>query len=146
MTRCFVVDASVIVKCLLPEEDSSYAIDLYADTSYELLAPDFLLLEVTNAVWKKIRYNHIRPENIVALLNEFKKNIAIQFFPFAEYIDRAFNIAQIIGHNSIYDCLYSALAEEQNCPLITADLAYISKISQSNLTQKSLTLTQIVTH
>lgn len=146
MTRRFVVDASVAVKCLLPEADSEQALCLYASPDYELIAPDFLLIEVTNAMWKKVKTQQINAEDALAVLHDFKNSFAIKFIPFLPYLDRAFHIAKDIGHNSIYDCIYSALSEEQNCQLITADVAYFEKLSKSDLSKNTLTLHQITIH
>ena len=146
MTKQLVVDASVIVKCLFPENDTSYALELFSNSTYELLAPDFLLLEISNAMWKKVKNSDIKIEDAISILNDFNSNLSIKLFPFSEYINRAFNIAFSIEHNSIYDCLYSALAEKQSCPLITADLAYISKLTKAGINHQTLTLTQITTH
>jgi len=48
----WVVDASVAVKWVVPEALSEHAERVLA-TDEELLAPDLLLVEAANALWKK---------------------------------------------------------------------------------------------
>lgn len=56
----WVVDASIAVKWVIPEVLSDRADRLRAGHD-EMLAPDLLLVEVTNALWKKTAGGEISP-------------------------------------------------------------------------------------
>jgi len=56
----YVVDASVVAKALLREADSAVAdalIESHRDGRCSLLAPEIIVAEVANALWKR---SHIR--------------------------------------------------------------------------------------
>jgi len=63
----FVVDASVAVKWLVLEEDSSAALGL-VDGGDELHAPRLLVAEVANAIWRKVRLGQVDPSAAGQLL------------------------------------------------------------------------------
>jgi len=51
-----VVDASVVLKWFLPEPDSAAAdllLEKFLNDEVELLAPDLMLVEAANALWKR---------------------------------------------------------------------------------------------
>ena len=53
-----VIDASVAVKWLLPEDGREEALrlqDLYQDEKIDLIAPSLLGVEVANVLWKRAR-------------------------------------------------------------------------------------------
>jgi predicted nucleic acid-binding protein len=56
--RTLVVDASVAVKWILPEEDTERALRLqesYQDEEIDLISPYLVVSEVANVVWKRQR-------------------------------------------------------------------------------------------
>ena len=57
----YVVDASVVLKWFLPEPDSAAAdflLEQFLNDEVELIAPDLILLETANALWKRVRLRH----------------------------------------------------------------------------------------
>jgi predicted nucleic acid-binding protein len=48
----YVVDASIVVKLYVPEAQSDRAIRFFSD-EHELIAPEFMLAEFGNVIWKK---------------------------------------------------------------------------------------------
>jgi predicted nucleic acid-binding protein len=56
----WVIDASVAVKWLIPEVLSEQA-DRIRDGDDDVLAPDLLLVEVANALWRKTVAREITP-------------------------------------------------------------------------------------
>jgi predicted nucleic acid-binding protein len=46
------------------------------------------------------------------------------------YVPRALTIARALGH-PIYDCVYLALAEAENKPLVTADARFLARLVDS---------------
>ena len=112
------VDASIVVKWYVSERDSEQARLLLAHR-LERYAPNLLLTEYANTIWKKARRNEIvEPQTYFQELSEIRKVITI--FSDADLIERASQIAVQIDH-PVYDCLYVACAEATGSTLITAD-------------------------
>jgi predicted nucleic acid-binding protein len=118
VTRQLVIDASVAIKWLIPEADSEFALAVL-EQGFSLAAPDLLLSEIGNVLWRKSRTGVFPPEAALRLLNEFQ-TLSIQLMPSARIAPIALGIAQRCDR-SYYDSLYLALAETLEAPLITAD-------------------------
>lgn len=116
----FVLDASVVIKWFSEEEYTDRALKLRDDFSkgdIELVVPDLILYEVSNA----LRYNPDFDETDVAdgVGTLFDIGISI-IVPNREVINSALNLAY--EHKiTVYDAYYVALAKEINFKLITAD-------------------------
>jgi predicted nucleic acid-binding protein len=70
--RRIVVDASVVVKWLLPEIHSEAAKRLLAD-ELQLWAPDLVWAEVGNVLWKRSRRGELPADVVTALLRDFRR-------------------------------------------------------------------------
>jgi predicted nucleic acid-binding protein len=114
-----VVDASVVIKWLVPEIHSEAAGRLL-DGERELWAPDLLWAEVGNVVWKKWRLGELPAPTAVALLADFRR-LPLSIHSSDPLFEAAWEIAQSLGR-TFYDSLYLALALGHGCPLVTADL------------------------
>jgi predicted nucleic acid-binding protein len=121
-----IVDASVAIKWLAPEERSDLADRLLLEG--ELAAPDLIFAELANAIWKK----RLRGE-IVAFPPSFDK-----FFQYFEVIEpcqnlavRATELAIDLGHPA-YDCFYLALAEQLGSQVVSADNRLAGKLAGTN--------------
>ena len=102
------VDASIVVKWFVAEPMCDEARLLLA-RRIDLHAPDLVLVEFANTIWKKARREEI--PDVKPYLKELAalpEIIALQ--PSSALIDRAARIALEIDH-PIYDCLYLATAE-----------------------------------
>ena len=123
----FVLDASVVIKWFSEEEYTDRALKLRDDFSkgnIELVVPDLILYEVSNA----LRYNPDFDETDVAdaVGTLFDVGISI-IVPNREVINSALNLAY--NHKiTVYDAYYVALAKEINFKLITADRKLYLKI------------------
>lgn len=113
-----VVDASIAVKWLVAEADSQEARQLLAPRIV-LYAPDFVLTEVANVIWKKARRNDIpSPQPYIEELANITDAVVLQ--PSTELVIKATALAVQIDH-PVYDCVYLACAEAWAAPLVTAD-------------------------
>ena len=84
-----------------------------------LHAPDFLLIEAANVLWKKARRKEIAdPQPYLEELSRLPDVVVL--CPSVDLVARASAIALEIAH-SVYDCLYLACAEVEGAPLVTAD-------------------------
>jgi predicted nucleic acid-binding protein len=114
----YVIDASVAVKWFFEEEHTDAA-ERILDDANRLHAPDFLLLEADNVVAKRLRRREIDRRTGNQIRRALRR-MPLQFHPFAPLLEPAFEIATITGRSQ-YDCLYVALAELIDAPVITAD-------------------------
>lgn len=113
-----VVDASVAVKWLLPEESSGDAVRWLA-AEYELMAPDLLWAELGNVLWKKCRRRELEARTAAALLRDFAR-MPLRLHAAERWAGAALELALRHGV-TVYDALYLALAAGHACRLVTAD-------------------------
>lgn len=122
------VDASIVVKWYISENRSDEARLLLAHR-IERHAPDFLLVEFANTVWKKARRGEIAdPRTYLDEIPELGN--AIDLRADRELTERAAGLAVAIDH-PVYDCLYFACAEATGSTLITADRKFSDKVAGS---------------
>jgi predicted nucleic acid-binding protein len=125
----YVIDASVVLKWFLAEEESEGAdalFDAFLRNRVELLAPDVLLLEVANALWKQTALlKFLRSEDAVSIFRDFT-TLPLNLQPSPPLAGRALELA-LKFHHPIYDTLYCALAIENDCEFVTADRVLVSK-------------------
>ncbi len=113
-----VVDASVAIKWFV-EEPLWERADALTRHPESLLAPEFLIAEVTNVAWKKVMRNEIDSGQAHEIATTIGRSIP-RFYSSAVLNDRALQIALALGH-PVYDCLYLACAELAGAVLVTAD-------------------------
>ncbi len=111
-----VVDANVAVKWVVDEPDSGPARSL-ADARLE--APDLLLVECANILWKKAGIGDLTRKEAAARLGVLL-HAPVTLTASRELLDAALELALEWRH-PVYDCLYVALAIRRNLPLVTAD-------------------------
>jgi predicted nucleic acid-binding protein len=114
----YVVDASVAAKWFFAEVHGEEALRLL-EPRHRLYAPDFLLVEFDNMVWKRVR----RGEIAAAEGREVRASlrlIPIQIHPAGPLLDSAYELA-VRTNCSIYDCLYVALAMRIEGQVVPAD-------------------------
>jgi len=114
----FIVDASVVAKWFIEEEHSEAALSVLREKN-RLHAPDFLFLEMDSIICKWVRRVVITTEEAMELRDALRQ-YPIQHHSFLSFLDSAFAIANQTGQ-SIYDCLYVALAALIKARMVTAD-------------------------
>lgn len=120
----FVVDASVAIKWFVPEPHHEQARSLLYHCGGQLAAPDFILSEVANILWKKNRRAEIPQDQALEALNDLFDYFDA-FSPFSALMTRALEFSIALNH-PVYDCIYLACAEQEEKPLITADQRLIN--------------------
>lgn len=126
----FVVDASVAIKWFLAEEHSQEADALLAGGE-ALHAPDLLLAECGNILWKRVNRGELTTNRAFAILDALQESpLAIK--PATPLLTEAFAIANRY-QRSFYDSLYLALAESMDAPLVTADLRLFNALQDTRL-------------
>ena len=125
----YVLDSCVGLKWIFLEADSDIARKLRDDFTngvIELLVPDIFPVEVAQAITRAERANRITPaegernmNNMLTLLPSVHDSLKL--IPRAYELSSKFRIG-------VYDCLYVALAEREQCELITADQRLITNL------------------
>jgi predicted nucleic acid-binding protein len=113
-----VVDASVLHKWFVKEEDSDEALALknaVVSGHLHIVAPDVVLLEIMNSLWYKGR----KGEEIVRALTFLRKSLYVLPME-AALAERTLQAASAYTL-SMYDAAYVGAADVVNCKLITAD-------------------------
>ena len=126
MRNVVVVDASIAIKWVLEEPDSDRADTLLAEWINKgklILAPDLLVYEITNALYRKVRKGEITLERAKEALTEISlTEIEFDFSSDFALSTRALELANYFSLPATYDSHYLALAEREGCELWTADL------------------------
>ena len=113
-----VVDASVAIRWSVRMDRSDRADELMI-SGETLIAPDLIIAEITNVVWKLITFEHRDAALTSFAVHEAEKAFD-ELIPSSELKDSALEIALALEHPA-YDCFYLALAEQRRCKLVTAD-------------------------
>ena len=128
-----VVDTSVAVKWVIPENgvgietDTSLALDLL---SYPLAAPDCILAEFANALFKKVQAKEIAKMQAKQSVEILPSIVA--FLPIQSFIGDALDLAFELQH-PVHDCLFLAMAIRQRIKLVTADLKFLKRCNDVSL-------------
>ena len=118
MASTCVLDASAVVRLILLDPAAAdWAQTL--ETIGLVLAPELMLTEVTNTLWKLHRANQLQGVDPHALLSQATELID-QIEPDRHLQVEALALAMHLNH-SVYDCLYLALARREAATLLTAD-------------------------
>ena len=121
------VDASVVIKWFVAESLCDEA-RLVLGRRVRLHAPELVLAELANTIWKKARRNEV-PDPGPYLAELATLPDVIDLCPIRHLAERAAQIAFELDH-PIYDCLYLACAEITDSDLITADKRFADKVSE----------------
>jgi predicted nucleic acid-binding protein len=119
----YVIDCSSAFPMYVAEPLTGKAVALrdgYLQTIHELLAPDFLTTEMSNALIVAERRGRIAKGDATRLFQQFLKQLPALHPAWPDLLPRAHAIAEATVA-SVYDCLYIALAERENCEMVTAD-------------------------
>src|SRR5262249_25159066 len=118
----YVIDTSVDIKTDVQEQDSGKAVQLrneYHRAVHELIAPDIFPTEMCNVLMMLERSGKIKPGDAHLFFGQFLSELP-PLFPAVPLLPRALEIAKQF-RQTVYDCLYIALAEREGCELVTAD-------------------------
>lgn len=127
-----VVDSSVVAKWFFPEKLQQQALNLRSDwisNVVDLIAPDLILAEVSNIIWKKQRSGLITETEAKSAITDLLA-LAIPRIETHIILPKAYDLAQLFGR-TIYDSLYIALAIEMEAKFVTADLRLCNAVSTS---------------
>jgi predicted nucleic acid-binding protein len=129
-----VVDASVALKWLVPEDGSDAARALLAEAD-TLVAPELFAAECTNILWKKVRRGELQTDEAVYALGMILSASGLALVPMSPALaEEALGLAITLDH-SVYDCLYLALALSRGFVFVTADARFADKVRRHGVTR-----------
>jgi predicted nucleic acid-binding protein len=121
-----VVDASVAIKWVVEERGTPEALALRGGA--KLIAPDLLVAECANILWKKVRRSQLAVEE-ASLAARLLQVADIELSPTRPLLEAATRLAIELDH-PVYDCLYLALAVANVCPFVTADERLLRRLGE----------------
>jgi predicted nucleic acid-binding protein len=122
-----VVDASVVVKWFVEEDGREQALQVL--DRGERQAPDLIVAEVANVIWKKALRGQVaagQAHSICAALPRYFDAL----HPAEALVERAIGMGLALRH-PIYDCLYLACAARIQGRLVTADRRLIAALANT---------------
>ena len=122
----FVIDASIAIKWVIEEDGTPEALALRRHD--RLMAPELLVAECANILWKKTARKELSKAEAL-LAARLLEGSEIELLPTRSLLEAAARIAIDLDHPA-YDCLYLALAIENDCRFVTADERFVRKIGQ----------------
>jgi predicted nucleic acid-binding protein len=126
VTQQAVVDSCVCVKWLIEEDHSVKAIGLLS-LGIELVAPDIILAEAANALWKTVKRGLLTPEHADARLASLP-NFFNRLLPTFDLVREALALGMTVDVPA-YDCLYVVASRRTGARLVTADPKLIAKLA-----------------
>lgn len=123
-----VLDTSIIYKWLREEDErhlSLKILDDFLEGKEEVIAPDIILYELSNALAFK---KELTEEDVLEAW-EFFTDLNIQIFvPDSKFVEKCIKFAKKY-EVTVYDASYAVLAIEKKCNLITKDEKFVEAVS-----------------
>lgn len=121
-----IVDASVAIKWVVEEEGSQAAVDLRS--RFRFAAPELLIPECANILWKKTRRGELTAEEAV-LAARLLEHAGIALHSMAGLLEPSVSLAIELAHPA-YDCAYLAAAMRMGAVLVTADTRLLNVVAE----------------
>ena len=125
-----VIDASIAVKWVVGEEGAEAAAAIRNGAQF--VAPDLLLPECGNILWKKVQRSELSKDEAV-LAARLLMVAKIELVSTRALLEPATQMAIELQHPA-YDCFYLALAEAQDCRMVTADERLLRRLARDAAT------------
>lgn len=138
-----VVDTSVVAKWFLIETNCAEASTVLLDGvrgDVGLHAPSYLLLELDSVLTKRVGGGFVAREMAERIRKEASRT-PIRFHGIDSLREHAFALA-VETRQSVYDCLFLALAISLNASMVTADLRFKKGLRFYNLRNHVIALTE----
>lgn len=123
-----VVDASVAIKWYVKEVNTEDAEFLLRD-EFVLHAPELLLTEFANILWKKCRNDDVDADSAESMLESFLAR-PITLHSHRSLVRAAYLGAKGYGH-AVYDWTYLSLAVKLDYPFVTADRKFFLAVRRT---------------
>ena len=126
MTGQAIVDSCVAVKWVVREEHSDKAIELL-EADLQLVAPDLVLMEIANALWKNVKRSLLSADQARVRLDDLP-GFFNKLLTTPDLVAEAFALGYA-ADVPIYDCIYVVAARRAGTCLVTADRKLVSKLA-----------------
>lgn len=126
----YVIDASVAIKWVVEEDGSAQALDLLK--AVPLSAPDLLISECANILWKKVKRGELTKTE-ADLAARLYQGADIELLPTRHLMRDATRLAIELDHPAS-DCIYLTLALVKDWTFVSADQSLKRKLRQAKLT------------
>ena len=129
-----VIDTSALIKIVLPEEYSEkvrHLIVRHQSAAMKLMAPDYIVVECANVLWKHARRNELSVHEAAEGISLLRQ-AGIELVPFNELLDDAIQLA-VSADITVYDALFAVLAGREGIPLITADRPLVGRLEDTDI-------------
>ena len=123
MNGSVVVDASLVVKWLVEEDDSQKAhavLQSWVANDITRIAPYLMPFEVANALHRRVLRGELNVGNSTRMITRLLES-GLQLHQPPGLHARALQLASQLNQSAAYDAHYLALAESVGCELWTAD-------------------------
>ncbi len=132
-----VVGANVACKWFVEEAGSPQAVILL-EREEGLIAPEIVVAEVANALWRKLRSGEMTSAQAEAAVGELP-GLFDDLVPGLRLAARSLALAADLDH-PVYDCLYLALAEFREASLVSADQRLLARLAGTPWASRALSL------
>ncbi len=127
-----IIDANVLIKAYIPENQSEKAEEIFNDAvkgSLFLIAPDLIFPEIGNILWKKHRLDELTEIEVKEISKEIL-SLPLKIEASKPLINLAIELS-LLYDITVYDALYFSLALSFDTKLITADMKLVNKLKTS---------------
>ncbi len=124
--KSVVIDASVAIKWVVEESGTPDALTLLKRAP--LKAPDLLLAECANILWKKVERKELLTDEAI-MAARLIQQVDMEIFTTRGLLEDATRLAIELNHPA-YDCVYLSLALNHGWQFITADTRLLRKLAQ----------------
>lgn len=117
------VDASLVVKWLVPEEGSDAAMALFhvwRKNREILIAPSLIDYEVGTVLRQKVLRGLLRTDDLFPIVELYQK-IGLQCYHLANFVSQAVPAAASLEQPTVYDVAYLLTAKQHDAIYVTAD-------------------------
>ncbi len=126
----WVIDASVVAAAVFHETHGESAQRILASGD-ALIAPDLILAEVANVIWKRHQRGELDNTEADELLLDVSR-LPLQLIPTPTVVNSALALATRT-RRTVYDCTYLALSLELGAVMLTSDRRLVNSLGQSPL-------------
>lgn len=124
--KTLVIDASIAIKWVIEEDGTPLALALRQKA--KLIAPDLVVPECANILWKKVQRNELVKEEAL-FAARLLQSAEVELLPMRSLFEAATRMSIEVDHPA-YDCIYLALAIESSCQFVTADEQLLRKLQR----------------
>jgi len=128
--KSVVVDASVVAAAFFQEPHAGAA-RLILSSKGPLCAPDLIVPDVANVIWKRHGRGEIDDSEARQLLTDILK-LPLRLTPSSDLAEAALALALESGR-TVYDCMYLALAVTLETAVVSADKRLFNALAKTPL-------------